>query len=168
MTQPIPNAYPTVINGAPVDADAWFNAVAIDLTKLKDSGAAWTAWTPTLTNLTQGDGTLLARYRRTGQTLDYRFRIKLGASSVVGTSPRFTLPFAVHGSYAVSEDPAGQAQLEDFSVATRAGVVWFQSGNLVEILGYSTTGVATPVTATFPHTWGVNDAMGCAGTVELA
>jgi hypothetical protein len=48
MTQPVaPNDYPIVVNGQPLDADAWFNRIAQDVTTLK--GASVTSKTATTT-----------------------------------------------------------------------------------------------------------------------
>lgn len=127
---------------------------------------AWTAWTPTLTNLTLGNGTVTAVYRLVGKTVDYRFKFKLGSTSAVGTGPAFTLPVAPNSSIAVLEDLLGSALLLDAGTAQRFGSVRLLSGSTVEFVGYSTTGVVTAISATSPHTWATNDTLGCFGTYE--
>jgi hypothetical protein len=48
--------------------------------------AGWTAYTPTLTNITLGNGTLSAAYAQIGKTVAVRFILTLGStSSVSGT-----------------------------------------------------------------------------------
>ena len=42
------------------------------------------AWTPTLTNLTLGNGAVVARYQLAGDTCNFRFRFTLGSTSAVG------------------------------------------------------------------------------------
>ena len=55
-------------------------------------GAAWQSWTPTWTNLTIGNATVLAKYIQIGKTVFFRVQVTLGSSSVMGTAPDFTLP----------------------------------------------------------------------------
>jgi len=128
---------------------------------------AWTAWTPTLTNLTLGTGTVVARYRRLGKTLDYKFIFTYGAGSAVGTSPTFSLPYTMYSGYSMA-DPLGDVILLDSGTATRRGSTRWASSTTLEILSYSTTGILTTVTATVPQTWAAGDTMSCAGTLELA
>lgn len=137
---------------------------------IDDLGFAWVAWTPTLTNLTLGNGLVTARRRLVGKTCDWRFKFKLGSTSAVGTGPQFTLPFAPHGAYAAPEDLLASALLLDAGTAQRSGFVRFISGSTVEFVSHST---ATPaliagITATAPHTWAVNDTLAAFGTYELA
>ena len=135
---------------------------------LLDLPFAWPTWTPTLTNLTLGNGVVTARRRVVGKTCDWRFKFKLGSTSAVGTGPAFTLPFTPHGSYAAPEDLMGSALLLDAGTAQRFGSVRFLSGSTVEFVSYSTTGVVTAISATVPHTWAVNDTLAAFGTFELA
>lgn len=55
---------------------------------------AWQAWTPTLTNLTLGNGTQVATYTQIGKTVVGRWSFTLGTTSTVGTGPTFSLPVA--------------------------------------------------------------------------
>lgn len=126
----------------------------------------WTAWTPTITNMTLGNGTITAAYRRIGKTLDYRFRFLLGSTSAVGTQPLFTLPYTPSAFY-TSTEPMGDVMLLDQAVATRRGSTRFFSGSTLEVLCYTTTGVLATITTSVPHTWNTGDVMSCAGTIEL-
>jgi hypothetical protein len=126
----------------------------------------WVAWTPTLTNLTQGNGTVLARYVQSGSTVDFEFTFTLGSTSAVGTSPRFTLPVAQRTTN--TQVPIATAILSDVGSTTRLGVVFYSSGSTVEVFGYSTTGTLVLVTATVPHTWAATDVMSCVGRYEAA
>jgi hypothetical protein len=155
---------PTILAGDVPLGDDWDQV----LDELVALSAAWSVWAPTLTNLTQGSGSVTALYRRVGKTLDYSFKFTYGAGSAVGTGPRFTLPYAPHSKYAAYADPMGDAILSDTGTAQRRGSVLLFSGSTVEVLGYSTTGILTGITATSPHTWAATDIISCAGTIELA
>lgn len=131
--------------------------------------SAWSTWSPTLTNLTLGNGSVTARYRQLGKTLDYRFKFVLGSTSAVGTDPTFTLPAAPHGSYAFLADVLGRGALYDNGTAVRDAVVRFVSGSTLLILQITAaTGSYASVTATSPWTWTTGDSLSVGATVELA
>lgn len=138
------------------------------LDQIELSASSWSTWTPTLTNITAGNGTTLGRYKQIGATVYYRFRFTLGTTSAIGTSPRFTLPVAPLASYTASQDPLGDVNLLDSGTANRRGQVWFVSGSTAEILSYSTTGVAATITATVPQTWATGDVLAASGFYEVA
>jgi len=133
---------------------------------------AWTTWVPTLTNITAGAGVTTARYRKMGKTLDFRFKFKLGAGSVIGTSPRFSLPFAMHASYVTLEDIiTATVMLYDAGTANYIGSVRVINSTTLELMSINAaTAIASEAatTATVPFTWTTNDTMSCSGTVELA
>jgi len=127
----------------------------------------WTTWTPTLSNLTQGNGTVLARYLQVGKLVHYRFVFTLGTTSAVGTAPRFTLPVAPLASYTAGIDQLGD--VSELGPATnRRGIVLLVSGSTVEIFSYGTTGAMATTTATVPFTWATGHAMSCTGAYEAA
>lgn len=152
------------------DAGAKLRGVDADMLRdIADANtSAWTTWVPTLTSLTQGNGTITAVYRRLGKTLDYSFKFKLGSTSAVASAPKFTLPASLASRYAAIEDEVGTGILLDSGTANRGATVFFSSGATVEILSYSTTGVVTTITATVPWTWTTSDCLAVHGTVELA
>lgn len=130
--------------------------------------AAWTVWTPTLTSLTLGSGTVTARYRQVGKTVDYRFKFTLGAGSAVASGPRFTLPVQQAAYLAATIDPFGRGTLGDASTNSYACEVRISSGTTVEIVGIGTAGIHTAVTSTVPFTWGTGDTISVAGSYEAA
>lgn len=60
---------------------------------------AWTAWTPTFTNLTVGNGTSSFYYMQIGKTIHVRGRFILGTTSSVGTSINISIPVALNANY---------------------------------------------------------------------
>lgn len=132
---------------------------------------AWTTWVPTLTNLTQGNGTVTAKYQQVGKAVRYRFKFKLGSTSAVGTSPKFTLPVAPNAEYVADEDRIGVVTLLDPSVNLYDGYPRFSGGSTVEISALNASGAnvtVTPISATVPHTWGTADSMTAYGTYDVA
>lgn len=140
------------------------------LTYVETLTGAWTDWSPTLTNLTVGGGgSVTARYRELGKTLDFRFKFVFGAGSAVGTDPQFTLPATAHAGYAFLEDTMGRAVLYDNGTAVRSGELRFVPGATVVIMQVTAaTGNHTSVTATSPWTWATGDSLAAYGTIELA
>jgi hypothetical protein len=131
------------------------------------SQAAWSVWTPTLTNLTLGSGTVTARHLTIGKTMVWRFKFLYGASSAVGTSPQFTLPAAPHSSYSATGDALGRGTLLDSGTANHPAVARLVSGSTVEIFRETDTSHVT-ITSTVPWTWTTNDSLSVGGTIELA
>ena len=71
--------------------DLVVTAASGETTGLKYTGG-WTTWTPSYTNLTVGNGTVVSRYRQVGKMVDVFFMFTLGSTSTIGSDPRFTLP----------------------------------------------------------------------------
>jgi len=147
-------------------------AVASKLQTLDDfataATAAWTAWTPTLTNITQGNGTLVAQYKRLGKSGSIRFKFTLGTTSVVGTDPKFTLPFTLNSTSYAAVDLLDMAALLDAGVNSYRGGVDLTTTTMVRFVQFSTNTV-TSVTATSPFTWGTSDVLACRlNDLELA
>jgi len=152
---------PTILAGDVVTGDDWQN-ITDELTALADDG---TPWVPTLTNLTLGDGTQTAKYRRVGKWVDWYWQFLLGSTSAVGTSPTFTLP-AAPASFYVATNPAfpGSVHLLDTGVAERQGTVKISSGSTLGITFWNATPALAAVTATAPWTWATGDYMTAWGT----
>lgn len=107
---------------------------------------AWSAWTPTWSNLTVGNGTVLARYRQVGKTVDYRIKFTLGTTSVVGTSPNFTLPVAPTGGF-IADDMIGLGHGTDASINTYVLGVFYNGSGIARF----------NISATVPFTFGNSD-----------
>ena len=150
----------TTAPSSPVTGDLWLDTDAVP-----SSTYAWQAWTPTLTNLTLGNGTVLARYIQIGKVVHFRFVFTLGTTSAVGTDPNFTLPVAASADH-VADEPIGRGLLDDTGVAGRPAHVWWLSGDKGRII-YLAPG-ASIVTSTSPHTWGSTDKILLSGTYEAA
>lgn len=141
---------------------------ATKFTEVSNFGLAattpWTAWTPTLTNLTLGNGTQTAIYRQLGKTVDFYWQFVLGSTSTVGTSPRFTLPVAPASRYT----GPWSSQINDASVGQRLAQLGLVTGSTVEVLYVNTTLFLAVITATVPFTWTTSDGLICWGIYEAA
>ncbi len=127
----------------------------------------WTTYTPTLTNLTAGNATIVARYRRLGKTVDFRFKFKLGSTSAVGTTPMFTLPITPSTEYdaTTDHDRIGVGFLFDVSsAASRVVDPLLTAASTIQINHVNATPTSTSTTATVPWTWATGDTLSVWGT----
>jgi hypothetical protein len=137
-------------------------AASGETTGLKWSGA-WTTWTPTVSNLSIGNGTGVYRYAQIGKTIFIDIQITLGSTSTVSGSPYITLP--VNSAYNTF---AAAANYEDNGVQYWFGV-GYVANNGVSFKATNTTGTyafSTEVSATIPFTWGTSDKINCQFSYE--
>ena len=139
------------------------------------SGAAWSgigptsgamrSWTPTLTNMTQGNGTVVARYTRVGRMVTYKFQFTLGSTSSVGTNPTFSVPVTA----ATQNDlDMNVARLWDNSPFNRY-IGWAVGATTSTVqVGENALGNYTSITSTSPMTWATGDYFYVSGTYEAS
>lgn len=130
---------------------------------------AWATWSPTLTNITLGNGTLNARHRKVGKTVEYLFAFTMGSTSAMGTGPTFTLPVAPHSSLSTTFTPLGGGFVIDAGTTQALASVRFNSGSTVDVIIWGSAGTnADPkqITATVPMTWTTNDLLVVSGIYE--
>lgn len=157
---------PTILAGDVPTGDDWKNV----LDELSAISTAWTSWTPTLTNITQGNGTISSVYRRVGKTVDYDFLFTLGSTSAMGTNPKFSLPATPHSRFtAVNYNTRlGSGMLLDSSGGVSRDVIGFWATNGLEVYHFNATPTHAGITATVPWAWATSDTMHVFGTFETA
>lgn len=127
-------------------------------------GAAWTAYTPTLTNTTAP--ITVARYNKVGRSVSFYVVLTLtGAqvSGLIGVSLPVTAAAASGGSFT--------ALFEDTGTAFYASVAYQSTTTRVDLYasnaGSTYTALAAP-TASVPHTWASTDVIRVSGVYEAA
>lgn len=130
---------------------------------LKDNiaGAAWTAFTPTLTNTTLGNGTITGFYTQVGKTVFAKVKFTLGSTSAVASNPLIIAPVAFFGSGMSSSAVVGICSIFK-SPTTYLGIVkWNTSTNglLLVYLASGTYVAETAITATVPVTFATGDSI---------
>lgn len=136
-----------------------------------DPGGGWQAWTPTLTNITLGDGVLIARYIQLGKTVVGRIHFEMGSTSTMGTNPRFSAPVTVSSiGYATIFDAIGNVSINDAGTAQYVGGVRFVSGDISPFVfgADSTFATLDSITSTVPMTWTTGDNMMLSFAYEAA
>lgn len=134
---------------------------------------AWTTYAPTWTNLTIGNGTVTALYRRIGKLVIVRVSIVFGSTTSVSGSVRFTLP-VTRAAYAGTAGltPIGLARMLDASVpVAREGMITSETTTTGTVIVYDASGTyltGAALSSTVPFTWTTGDEINCSLQYEAA
>jgi hypothetical protein len=134
------------------------------------STTAWISYTPTLTNITLGNGTVDFTYVQLGKTVHVHGRLTFGSTTSISGSANFSLPVSgrtmpVTGAafaYGSSILRAAATDYEGIAVAGTTGIVCsaFNSAG--------TYAARTNTSATVPATWTTGDLISFSITYEAA
>jgi hypothetical protein len=118
----------------------------------------WTSYTPTLTNITLGNGTLDFKHKQIGKTVFVRGTFTMGSTSSMSTGPTFTLPVtAVTYSDRLV---VGTCGILDSGTEQYYGAIALTSTTVASCRVYnaaSTYLITTAISSTAPMTWTTND-----------
>jgi hypothetical protein len=144
--------------------DAVLTAASGETTGLKWSAVAQT-WTPTLQNMTLGNGTVTAEYVQVGKIVTCLFRFVLGSTSAVSSFPGFSLPLTARNSRWMS----AEVHFLDSGTAEYSAWIWGNNSATTGTIYYlGTNNVFTNVTSSAPFTWTTSDAITSVVTYEVA
>ena len=133
---------------------------------------AWLTWEPTYTNLTIGNGTVVARYAEDRKTVHCYFEFTLGSTSAVGTSPLITAPVTPSTTYTVVLNTIGTARFHDDTAnAGFNGFVRINTATELKPLVFNAAAThvgENNLTATVPFTWTTDDVLAFSVTYEAA
>jgi hypothetical protein len=148
------------------------NAVQSIDTFLTSWGSAWTAYSPTLSGITLGNGTLTAYYKKIGSTVHVRCDLILGSTTSFSGTTIIGLPTPVRTAAGYGQgSPIGAAFMYDSSAGSASrsiGTAVYDptSGGAFFI---ADAGVATgnrTVLNSVPWTWASGDQLRFQGTYE--
>lgn len=147
---------PLVLYGADIKELASTDTIPVVNGGVDQNG--FTSYTPTLSNMTLGNGTLVCKYKMlTKKTCLVRFVFVLGSTSTVGTTPAFTFPFT-SVSTPMTQFPLGVFGLYNNTTGLSSfGIVFWTNTSGCAI--YNLTSPMTAITATVPFTWAANFAI---------
>lgn len=135
-------------------------------------GGAWTAWTPTWTNLTVGNGTNASTATRIGNTIHFKVKFTLGSTSSISGTPKVSLPFtSINYGAAYILKIADSVYYDLSATSPSLGILLWTSTTDAELdlLGAAGTYVNAPgVTSTVPFTWATGDIIQAIGMYEAA
>lgn len=125
--------------------------------QLGTTGGAYTAFTPTWTNLTVGNATQIARYSQIGKNVKGYIFLTLGSTSSVGTIPTVTLPVTASSNIIPASDYAtiGQIRMNAGGTMVNGITLINTSGIILPVVLNAAGTYATDngLTATVPATW---------------
>lgn len=135
-------------------------------------GGAWTTWAPTWTNLSVGNGTLVAKYTRVGKTVEARMHLTFGSTTSVSGSVDFTLPVtavALDGSADIAS--IGNAVYYDGATNISFGRVQKRSTTQAMFHAIVASGTylsQANLSSTIPFTWNTSDQLTAHFSYEAA
>ena len=136
-------------------------------------GGAWKSWTPTWSNFTVGNATVVTKYTQIGKTIHIRGKITLGSTSSVTGGIALTAPVNYNSEYNV-RTVIGNIAIEDAGTASYFGYIRIAdtvSTNLLQI-GIGNAGGTylsyTAPSSTIPMTWATGDQLTFTATYEAA
>lgn len=135
------------------------------------NAAEWQSYSPTLTNITIGNGTVTAMFRRFGKSVEFWVRIVFGTTSSMGTDPRVSVPTSIDSNESAVGSPIGVGVLTDTGVQNYVGVPFISSSTEVRVFAFQVSGsnvIYAATTATVPFTWGNTDSLFIAGSYQAA
>ena len=129
-----------------------------------DIGGPWAPYTPTLTNVTVGNGAITARYKRIDKTVFFQTHFLFGSTSAVTGSVTVGLPVAPRLVTSVSASVFFLDNLVGWFPGS-----WAPSGSGVVIRATNTSGTyatASALSSTVPFTWTTDDYFNVSGFYE--
>ena len=131
---------------------------------------AWENYTPTMVDVTQGNGTFYARYCRIQKMVTFEMAFTLGSTSAIGFGPIFGLPISARTGNNAAFGFSGQ--LLDTSAGLRIPLkAWsISTSSFYPVLSNNTTtyGDTYYISSTTPITWATGDVLYMTGTYEAA
>jgi hypothetical protein len=130
--------------------------VVLDANGLSGAGLDWKTWTPTLTGITQGNGTIVARYAEVNKTVFAYFDFTFGSSGSAMGSGIVSLPVAASANYTNALNAVGHARFSDANSTDYLGFVRIEPGSTIRPLTYGVSGSLlseNAISSTAPYTW---------------
>lgn len=161
-----------VATGDVLTASKWNQDVVENWNALGD---AWTAYTPTWTNLTVGNATQNSAYIAIGKLHIVRIFLKFGSTTSISGIPEITLPNGVSFSSGYAGTTIiGTGNLRDASGGTDYMSPLMRSASTAARLRFlceqvnATYAAAAAISASVPMTWAVDDEISGTFTFEAA
>lgn len=149
-------------------AAGWVAGDVVDAADLNTIAGAWDAFTPTLTNITLGDGTATGYKKKIGRAMFIWVKITLGSTSSVSGSIRIDLPETA----VATQSGSFQGEFYDDSAGAFYPAHVIHNGTtfvtLRAVNTASTYASGTATTSTIPFTWATSDWVLLNGFYEAA
>lgn len=158
------NTPSTWLAGAVLTA-AQLNAQLRD--NFKAIGDPWTAYTPALTGITLGNGTLVAAYSQAGKLVQFRAQLTVGSTTSFGVTNTIGLPVSCVSFRWRFSGEAFDNGTANYPISGRVSPT--TSTTRMELVYRSTAALNDQlVTGSAPFTLGSGDVISISGTYEAA
>ena len=124
----------------------------------------WTAYTPTISGFTLGNGTVSGAYCQIGKTVFFHAALTIGSTTTIAAGPTFTLPVTGSGAFR----GVFQSWAQDSSTGDNYRLVEVNSGTVVTMSGIGTNGIFVPISTSSPFVWQTPDTIGVMGMYRAA
>jgi hypothetical protein len=133
------------------------------------AGFTFTAWTPTFTNISVGNGSYTARYGTSGKFTHFEISFLLGSTSSVSNGAKFSLPTTPKTTSNAIDQYTFSTYLDSGNaIYFGASELTATTCDLFMITGNVSYVGRVGVSATVPFTWGNGDEFFIAGNYEEA
>ena len=132
-------------------------------------GGAYTSWTPTLSGLTLGNGTMAGSYVQIGKFVHATLYVVFGSTTSVTGNMTFTYPTGAASCATVTNTYIGTVRMLDAGVQNYSGMVIVNSNNTFSFFAQNSASTYTiPDIARVgvPFTWNTNDEFQLSMTYE--
>jgi hypothetical protein len=173
----------TVLDGVDVKSGATGNIIGHNdlvntTTPIRDDGTGtvlppgvYRDWTPAYTNLTVGNGTVVARHTQNGNLVDCYYELTFGTTTVMGTNPTISTPVSAASTYTNATDWVGGLAILDTGTTSYFGVIRLNTVDRFEPLAQKITLTYLRIerlTSAIPMTWATGDVLSFTATFEAA
>jgi hypothetical protein len=121
------------------------------------ASGTYSSWTPTLTNITLGNGTMTGRYTQIGKFVNASLKLVFGTTTSVSGTMTFSLPTGASSANTATNTMIGTIRMLDTGIANYVGMVQLASSSAIVLTAINVNGTyGTPenFNATTPFTWG--------------
>jgi len=128
------------------------------------------SWTPTLTNISIGNGSVTAHYAEVNEIVYFEIKMTCGSTtSFSGTSMQFTVPVTIGSSLTYNPNGGGWAVPTGGSFYPIQTVI-FADGRIVPYAfnASATYATATSIRGTIPETWNSSGTLFMSGTYRAS
>lgn len=164
----------TFLNGSVVHRDGSKTMTGdLDLNGNDINNVPWkSTWAPTYTNMTIGNGTVVARHLQLGDLVAVRFRFDLGSTSGIGVEPTVSVPVTASTTGIDANGPSiGRAGFKEAGGTNYQGHLFLSTSTAMIVTVSDSSGayvVTAQPTNSVPFTWGTSDVLSFAGIYEAA
>lgn len=146
-------------------------AIAEAITLYRTTSNAWDSWVPVWTNMAVTNSTVTAKYKRVGNTVNFRILVTLAGGDKPSGSVTFSLPIPAHANYATDGTIMAIVSMLDTGTANYVGHVKTTNATTGIVLVDVTSGTYNnlgAISATIPHTWANTDVIAITGVYECS